>query len=590
MRFRTRLAALVALAVSVTVTLVTLAVSTLARRTFERLDEQRTATSMAQFRREFERSAEDVARRVESVSQEDIVTRIAVELSRPQPDYSTYLHEAGMLARSHGLELLELMDQDGRLISSAEWPARFGYKAATPGAGTARAFLTEKELPEQTVLALVAIREMSVGGKRLYITGGRSLGSSFLASLTLPPDLHVLLYSDFTSLVTPEGASPRLPELDPLIERVRSDGVEATDRIRSGDVDETVHAIPLFGRDGKMLAVFLVTSAHHELARLVRDIGLAGAVVGGIGVLLGALLSAWMAAWVTRPVERLAVGAREIGHGQWDAKVDISRKDEIGELADAFNKMTARLRDQRDRLVQAERVAAWRELARRLAHELKNPLFPLQITVENMRRAKESAPAEFDEVFDEGARTLLAELSDLKAVIARFSDFAKMPHPRPETTDLHELAGKTLKLFEAQMAGGRINAVTDFDPSLRTMRCDTGLIGRALQNLILNAIDAMPSGGTLTVRTRREGEVVRLDVADTGAGLSKEECARLFTPYYTSKPHGTGLGLAIVQSVVSDHGGRVSVESAPGAGTTFRIELPVQGPPQEGTAERNDSP
>jgi nitrogen fixation/metabolism regulation signal transduction histidine kinase len=258
--------------------------------------------------------------------------------------------------------------------------------------------------------------------------------------------------------------------------------------------------------------------------------------------------------------------------------VDIRSNDEVGELAAAFNTMTRHLIDQRDRLIQAERVAAWRELARRLAHELKNPLFPLQITVENLQRARERTPAQFDEVFRESTATLLAELANLNAIIGRFSSFAKMPQPSFEPVRLDEIVGRELKLFAAQFqAAGRAPIETEvrIDPGLGVIQADPEQLSRALQNLILNAIDAMPAGGTLSIHARRKDDKIRLEVSDTGQGLTKEECERLFTPYYTTKRHGTGLGLAIVQSVVSDHGGKISVESETGRGATFVIELPA---------------
>jgi nitrogen fixation/metabolism regulation signal transduction histidine kinase len=235
--------------------------------------------------------------------------------------------------------------------------------------------------------------------------------------------------------------------------------------------------------------------------------------------------------------------------------------------------MTSELTAQRERLVQAERVAAWRELARRLAHELKNPLFPLQITVENMQRARERYPEQFDEVFREGTTTLLAELAHLKQIIARFSDFAKMPTPEMHPLDLNALTAETVKVFEHQLAQARISAVMKLDRGLRAVAADPEQMSRVLRNLVLNAIDAMPEGGTLTVRTIAIEDGVRFEVSDTGQGLTSEECGRLFTPYYTTKTHGTGLGLAIVQSVISDHHGRISVESEKAQGTTFRIEL-----------------
>jgi nitrogen fixation/metabolism regulation signal transduction histidine kinase len=272
-------------------------------------------------------------------------------------------------------------------------------------------------------------------------------------------------------------------------------------------------------------------------------------------------------------VRALARGAAKVAAGNWGATVEPTSTDEIGQLAHAFNRMTQELVAQRERLVQAERVAAWRELARRLAHELKNPLFPLQITVENMRRAHEAVPEQFEEVFREGTGTLLAELANLKQIIGRFSDFAKMPAPEMQPVNLNDLASEAIRLFEPQLAQAGIVARLDLDPQLRPVPADPEQITRVLRNLVLNAIDAMPHGGALTVRTAAHNGGARMEVSDTGQGLTAEECDRLFTPYYTTKTHGSGLGLAIVQSVISDHKGRISVASQPGKGTTFRIEM-----------------
>jgi two-component system, NtrC family, nitrogen regulation sensor histidine kinase NtrY len=239
--------------------------------------------------------------------------------------------------------------------------------------------------------------------------------------------------------------------------------------------------------------------------------------------------------------------------------------------------MTTELLGQKERLMQAERVAAWRELARRLAHELKNPLFPLQLTVENLVRARQQTPDQFEEVFRESSRTLLAEIANLKGIVGRFSEFSKMPQPKLQRVQVNEVIRGVVQLFQAQLEAperAKISCELQLDPHLETVAADAELLHRAVSNLVLNAMDAMPEGGTLSLRTRNEGSNVVIEVADTGAGLTAEECERIFTPYYTSKAHGTGLGLAIVQSVVSDHGGRIRVQSARGRGSMFVIELP----------------
>jgi signal transduction histidine kinase len=238
--------------------------------------------------------------------------------------------------------------------------------------------------------------------------------------------------------------------------------------------------------------------------------------------------------------------------------------------------MTSQMIEQRERLVQSERVAAWRELARRLAHELKNPLFPLQLTVENLVKARTMAPQEFDEIFDEGTTTLMAEIQNLKTIIQRFSDFSKMPQPQLQAVRVNEIVQRVAALHQPELKnrGNAVAMVLHLDPDLPVIAVDPELLHRVLSNLVLNALDAMPQGGSITINTAAREDSVRIEVADTGTGLTKEECERLFTPYYTTKQHGTGLGLAIVQSVVTDHGGTINVESTPGQGTTFIIDLP----------------
>lgn len=589
MSFRTRLLIVFVLTVVLAVGLVGWAVSTSTRRAFEQLDGQRTEALVAQFRREFGRRGEEVARRVSAIGDAEATLRMALELSRPQPDYSLYVNDARGLAASHQLDFLELVANDGTIVSSAHWPARFGYKnewVATLDPDQTGAFLRREELQDGVALALMAVRVVSVGDHKLYIIGGQQLDKEFLASLVLPAGMRALLYRNLDAPFSPQaltdtsGPLAQAEKLQPLIEQVRQQPREIVETVQwSSDAvsAETIHAIPLLGRQGDLLGVLLVGSSRRELVAVQSFIRAVTFLVGGVGILLGLFFSWWVAKRVTQPIEQLAAGARRVAAGNWQTRVDVRSRNEIGELAGAFNQMTAQLAGQRERLVQTERVAAWRELARRLAHELKNPLFPLQITVENLQRAREQKPAQFDEVFRESTATLLTELENLKRIINRFSDFAKMPAPQLQAVEINTAVRDVVKLFEAQFSAvGRppITPELYLGENAGTIQADPELLRRAVQNLILNAMDAMPAGGTLTVRTASHNGGVRLTVTDTGTGLTPEECRRLFTPYYTTKQYGTGLGLAIVQSVVSDHGGRIAVESEPGQGTTFVIDLP----------------
>lgn len=582
--------ALFSLTVLLSVAAVTWIVSSLARQSFDREDESRRASLIAQFRREFDRRGQDVEKRLRTIASGDLAIRIGTAINRGSPDYAYYLNDVRNLAENQQLDFLEFVDKDGTIIASAQAPAAFGYKEALVGttALPSSAFLRKENLSDGPVLSLSAARVVRVGEVPLYVIGGEKLNKEFLATLDLPAGTRALLYQSFSPgfnasyLINSNQQVSHPDRLANLIQQVEKSNREASENLHwssEAENDEMMQAIPLDAVDGQLLGVLMVGTSRQPYVELREHIRSSGMLVGGTGVVLAILLSGWIAARVTRPVEQLAAAASEVAAGNWDTQVPVTSQDELGMLAESFNRMTIELLEQKNRALQAERVAAWRELARRLAHELKNPLFPLQLTVENLIRAREQSSQLFDEIFRESASTLLAEISNLKTVISRFSDFSKMPQPKFQGINLNDIVRDVSRLFQAQFTAPdrdpiecKLELASDPLPVL----ADPELLHRALSNLVLNALDAMPKQGSLTLRTRLERESARIEVSDTGPGLSREECARLFTPYYTSKLHGTGLGLAIVQSVISDHGGNVSVTSEIGKGTTFMIELPAQ--------------
>ena len=568
MTFRAKVFLSITASVVLAVWVVAAVVSALVTQSFERRDAQRTAALVGQIQREIDRRGADVVRRVEAVANSDAVERLAVNLGG-QPDTSQYFAQAQALAQEQSLDFLELVGPDGGIISSAEWPARFGYKedwlSSSENWNAQGAFLKKEDLAQGSALGLIAVRSVTAANATLYVAGGQRLDQEFLASLPDTEGVHFQLYRNFEPL----------DHSNRLVEDVRRQPREVT-RVTAAS---SVTAIPLRGRDQQLLAILAIESSRAELAGLKKYIQGTAAAVGAAGVLLALALSFWTASRVTRPLRNLASSVREVASGKWDTRAAVSSSDEVGQLARDFNGMTEQLIAQRDRMIQAERVAAWRELARRLAHELKNPLFPLQITIENLQRARAASPEQFDEVFRESTSTLLAELGHLKTIIGRFSDFAKMPAPHLEGVDVNQVAREIIQLFQAQLAAPgqrRVEAKLDLRADPARVQADPEQLRRALSNLVLNALDAMPQGGALLVRTSRDNGKVAIEVSDSGVGLTPEECDRLFTPYYTTKQHGTGLGLAIVQSVVSDHKGTIAVRSEPGRGTTFRIELDAE--------------
>ncbi len=466
MSFRTKLLLFFTVTVVAAVSIVAYGVSAYTRRAFEQFDRQRTDALVAQFRREFAQRGEEITRRVQGIADAEATLRMAMDLNRPQADASQYYNDAHGIAQSEQLDFLDIVADDGSLISSSEWPARFGYKndwvSAEQDWNSKGAFLRRVDLPDSVELGLLAVRTVHVGEKRLYLIGGERLDQNFLATLVLPESMRALLYRNLdqgfvpSALTDAHGQAAQAELFSAFISDVQQSKREVQRNVIStsagGASSETFTAIPLLGRESDLLGVLLVGSSRQDLVNMLEFIRSLALLVGGGTVLLGLIFGWWISARVTRPIEQLAEGAREVAAGRWEASVAVHSRDEIGQLSEAFNEMTRQLAEQRERLVQTERVAAWRELARRLAHELKNPLFPLQLTVENLQRAREQSSAQFDEVFFESTATLRAELENLKAIVGRFSDFAKMPPPEFESVDLNETIRGVIKLFEPQLS------------------------------------------------------------------------------------------------------------------------------------------
>jgi two-component system, NtrC family, nitrogen regulation sensor histidine kinase NtrY len=604
MSFRNKIFLIFVVTVLASVSLVTYGVTHYAQRAFEQKEAQDTEALVAQFKQEFQQRGEMVVQQVENITNADVTVRMVLDLARPTGDASLYLHDANGAAQTHNLDFVEFVNSDGALISSAQYPARVGYKndwvTGQSWEGT-KAFLKREELPDGVALSLTAVRTQTVGDKTVYIIGGRRLDQNFLGSLILPAGMRALLYRNLdpgfvpSALTDANGPVAQADEFQPLIERIQKQGtpemlVKTIQWTSDPASAETFHAQPLTGRHNELLGVLLLGSPQRQLVLLRRQILRTAGLVAFAAILIGLLLAWWVSKRITRPVEELANAARDVASGRWDTHIDVHGDDEIGQLAEAFNNMTNTLAAQKDKLVQTERVAAWRELARRLAHELRNPLFPMQITLENLQRARQLGPAQFQEVFAEGTATLKAELANLNSIVGRFSDFSKMPAPQLARVNVNESLRNAVRLFEPQFtAVGKPSITTEYflTESLPEIDADPDLLHRAFQNLVLNALDAMPGGGTLTLRTADRGDNVRIEVSDSGKGLTPEECSRLFTPYYTTKHLGTGLGLAIVQSVISDHHGTISVSSEEGRGATFRIDLPKR---QQGAVLKPKAP
>jgi signal transduction histidine kinase len=441
------------------------------------------------------------------------------------------------------LDELALADGDGDLLGQdpmVNVRASRDDVAALAAGDTAHATLRTKAPP-----ALVErCRKSGAGGHRMVLIGARHLQGlvdrlgqtlDVRASLGAPPPAH--------------GAA---------------DDTLATATCALTDASGTSLAIAIAKPKSELV---------ETLARIDQTILYAGLMSTGLALVLAVLFARSLG----RPIAELASEARKVASGQ-ARPLRVRGAGEIAELAEAFDTMLSDLEATRRRLAASSRAAAWREVARRVAHEIKNPLAPIRAAVETLRRLRARGDPEFDGYFDEATRIVLDEVHRIANIVTEFTRFARLSPPAPQEVDVVELARQVVRLHEPSAGGAHLALRVDGRPP--TVVADRDQIVQVLTNLVQNAIDAVagvPDGAvTVTVSTDPPAHV-SVVVTDNGPGVAPEMVPRLFEPYATTKAHGTGLGLAIAQRIAIEHDGELSFVPSSG-GATFRLLLTLRGP------------
>jgi len=490
----------------------------------------------------------DVRETMDRLSDSEAMERFAKELHANLTP-SRLSATAQQLIRVRLLSVLSVLDEKGITILSGHLPARRGDPDPDLFAVTKvqdpdpKVVLVEvrgdsglKKMP-----ALVTARQVEYGEMKLWVVGGVLLDESVAQHLADLTGTKVDISTPAASYATAGKALP------PLIERQVP--------VLSSEVTTT-------------LALSRATVAEAERVVLAAVLAFAA-----LGVFLALVLALWQSRVITRPVEALTEGARRVAAGDLGAKVEASAQGEVGALVETFNRMTSDLRRTTDNLVAAERVAAWQEVARRLAHEIKNPLTPIRMSLETLQAASADNNPRFPALFKESAAVVLEEVDRLKRIVDEFTRFARLPKPQLQDLDLEDLVKQVCTLYAAPPPG------ISLEPALETglhAQGDRDQLTQVLVNLVKNAQEAMPGGGKIWVRARsRDGQAV-IEVEDTGPGVKPEDRTRIFEPYFTTKGAGTGLGLAIAARVCQEHGGTLEVDGEPGKGAIFRVTIPRQ--------------
>jgi nitrogen fixation/metabolism regulation signal transduction histidine kinase len=367
-----------------------------------------------------------------------------------------------------------------------------------------------------------------------------------------------------------------LPGLDSMPQIV-GEYLALKKRTAAGRPVVIAQALPpdLTGRVGDITdAMGLLAAFQLDREPILRSYILPFILVYAVLILAAMAVASLMAQRLARPLEAVAEAAEHVAEGNLETRVDERGGGEAGALVRAFNGMVARLSQQRGELARLEKAAAWRGMARTLAHEIKNPLTPILLAVQETHRSYKGDDAVHSETLADCESIVSEEVEGLRRLVAEFSDFARAPKPSLREDDLAPVAADLGRLY-----GDRLD-IRLADPTLPG-RFDAKALRRALINLIDNGHNACAQAGaeqrvTLTARNERDGGLV-LVVADGGAGIEPEHRERIFEPDFSTRKEGMGLGLAIVDGIVRGHDGEIEVTSNPGAGAVFTIRIPAGG-------------
>ncbi|HZJ67606.1 MAG TPA: ATP-binding protein [Kofleriaceae bacterium] len=476
--------------------------------------------------------------------------------------------ESGPQMEGQALDVLAITDRTDRILSSPHAPGKIGESnhpeireraVKTRGkAYFAREDIT-KDLSSNKVLVAEASQIARDGVYELAVVVGRRVDGDLLEAVRSPADARIQVdarvVSDTGQVLLPPATRDwaALSQDEPITHR-------------------------LLGPDGETVAVIQIAVSNGDMERLLRNITLTSAVLAVIALIGVVLIGLLVARRTARDLDQLVAGSLAAARGDLDHRVPVRSEDEVGAVAAAFNFMMEDLRVAKERLVIAERIAAWQEIARRLAHEIKNPLTPIQMAMDTLRKTWKKKHPSFDEILEESTATVMEEADRLKHIVSEFSAFARMPKPEFGRLDLNELVRSALALYQ----GGAAPIEIRLFEQLPQIDADKNQLNQVVLNLVENARDAIGqrTGGRIIVSTRlgEAGDRAVLIVEDNGPGVPGDLKDKVFAPYFTTKhaKGGTGLGLAIVHRIVSDHGGRIAVADAAGGGARFAIELPLR--------------
>lgn len=470
---------------------------------------------------------------------------------------------ASILARGTDLQVLELADDDGRILASLHWPDRVGLGSPYGDDERPRYRI---DTPQGERIGWFHSRKLRVGQQKIALLAGRFMESDWLDEAAALAEIGWWVPADGSSGLTSNSAESIVAAPD--LAQVRQTVVDLSLQVGRWRLQAT----PFADSDGIFGNVVL---GLHDRGDRSAWRGLRGAWLGLtlVAALAAALVGLVLGRRATLPVDQLVRAVDAIAAGKEDYDFPGIPKDEFDELVASFSRLQRSLEQQQRRSAAAERVAAWRDVARHVAHEVKNPLAPIRLTVQNLQRARQEHPEAFDRLFEEGTQTILEEVDQLSRLVGEFSEFARLPDPEPAQESLERLLDEVLELFAADSGLTIVRRSGD----VPSVHIDRDQISRVFKNIVGNAVDAMTAARTreLYVETAVVDGYAEIRFADTGPGFVDEAERRVFEPYFTTKSHGTGLGMAISFRIVAEHGGEIVAENRSEGGARVTVRLPL---------------
>jgi len=479
--------------------------------------------------------------------------RFRMAAVRGDPGERAYLLDwAEQAMRTTGLDMLQLQDSAGRIMSSGHFRNEFDRLEPEVPRALAMAkgaVLLRARAPEGPFLALVRADSVRVADRRFDLVGGVKMDSAFLRRFAREEGLRVDLSIPIPRMLAPDDTS----------------GLSARDA-------NVVAALPIrYFTDSLTTARLVITNDIPELALLRRDVDQWFAAALMVVVAAGLALAIWLSRRLSEPLATLTHAASTIDLEGPELMVAASRDDEIGTLARRLGSMSTRLRASAARLRQAERRATVGDMARQVNHDIKNGLIPIRNVLRHLVQVQEEQPQDLATVFGERRSTLESSVGYLDALARNYARLT--PSVERRAVDVNGIA---TEIAASTAVASTIRVRTRLADAVPRAFGDPVIVRRIIDNLVRNAIESLDAGGgDVTIATSRAPNgAVRIVVADTGRGMSQDELAHAFDDFFTTKPDGTGLGLSVVRRLTTDLNGSMRVESAPGQGTAFTIELP----------------